>query len=108
MPWAWVLLVFGEHAHSAGDVWPRAAREMKDRANEGLVWNAFHLLAFLVGLGCVLLAEGRAAEVGSGSWCRVEVIEASKDVLGVPRLVQLDGAVWEALDGHAEVDVVVV
>ena len=65
-------------------------------------------LSVLIGLGCVVFAESGAAEVGSGSWSRVEVIEASKDVLGVPRLVQLDGAIRKAFDGHAEVDVLVV
>ena len=83
MPWAWVLLVLGEHAHGAGDVGPCATRKMKDRANEGLVWNPFHLLAFLIGLGRVFFAESGAAEVGSGSWGRVEVVVAGKDVLGV-------------------------
>ena len=75
---------------------------MKDRANEGLVWNAFHLLAFLIGLGCVIFAESRAAEVGSGSWGSVEVIEASKDVLGAP-----SGTEARARDG-AEMEVGVV
>ena len=36
------------------------------------------------------------------------MIEASKDVLGVPRLVEFDGAVREAFHSHAEVDIVVV